>query len=166
MIYEANACKKVKFDTQIVYGEDLLFRFQFCQLNDGRYIYQYLPKYHYFIRENSAVNSYSIYKKVDDLKVFEQIMPQVEKSIKKILLEESYIPRLVGYYRLGINSNEPKDIAAAKIIRNKIKKNILVYCKDNNLSAVLKIKLMASLLPKRVLSFIYCLYKLMQKAAH
>ena len=93
-------------------------------------------------------------------------MPQVEKSIKKILLEESYIPRLVGYYRLGINSNEPKDIAAAKIIRNKIKKNILVYCKDNNLSAVLKIKLMASLLPKRVLSFISCLYKLMKKTAH
>ena len=164
--YEATACKKVKFDTHIVYGEDLLFRFQFCQLNEGRYIYHYMPKYHYFIRENSAVNSYSIYKKVDDLKVFEQIMPQVDKSTKKILLEESYIPRLVGYYRLGINSNEPKDIAAAKIIRNKIKKNILVYCKDNNLSAVLKIKLMASLLPKRVLSFIYCLYKLMKKAAH
>lgn len=120
--YEATACKKVKFDTHIVYGEDLLFRFQFCQLNEGRYIYHYLPKYHYFIRENSAVNSYSIYKKVDDLKVFEQIMPQVENSTKKILLEESYIPRLVGYYRLGINSNEPKDIAAAKIIRNKIKK--------------------------------------------
>ena len=46
--YEAIGCKRIKFDSHIVFGEDLLFRFQFTKGNKGLYIYQYLPKYHYF----------------------------------------------------------------------------------------------------------------------
>lgn len=70
----ANGCKKVQFDENIIYGEDLYFRFQFTEADDGLYVYQYLPVYHYFQRPDSAVNSYGIYKKVDDLEVLERCM--------------------------------------------------------------------------------------------
>lgn len=55
--------KKFRFDENIIYGEDLCFHFQFNEANDGLYVYQYLPAYHYFQRPDSVVNSYGIYKK-------------------------------------------------------------------------------------------------------
>ena len=143
----------------IVYGEDLLFRFQFTQANEGEYIYQYLPKYHYYFRENSAVNSYSIYKKVDDLKVFEQILPCVDEITSNLILQKEYLPRLIRYFRLGINSSDYKDIDAAKSIRNKIKSNINKYLVNTKLNIAIKAKLMLCLFPKLVLNVIYGIYK-------
>lgn len=157
--YEATACKKVKFPMNIVYGEDLLFRFQFTQANEGEYIYQYLPKYHYYFREDSAVNSYSIYKKVDDLKVFEQILPCVDEITSNLILQKEYLPRLIRYFRLGINSSNYKDIDTAKAIRNKIKNNLCQYLINDMLSVNIKGKLLLCLFPKIVLNVIYGIYK-------
>lgn len=98
--YEAIGCKRIKFDSHIVFGEDLLFRFQFTKGNKGLYIYQYLPKYHYFTRMDSAVNSYAIYRKVDDLKVLERVMIETSIRTKRLLLYKEYVPRLVRYYIL------------------------------------------------------------------
>lgn len=155
--YEATGCKKVKFNSQIVYGEDLLFRFQFTQVNKGSYVYQYLPGYHYFTRVDSAVNSYGIYKKVDDLKVFEQIMNETMPQTKQLLLVQDYIPRLVQYCSHGLCSHDRRDILSAKEIQSKIRVDICRFCKIN-ISIFIKLKLVVCLLPTPLLQYLHYFY--------
>ncbi len=148
--YEANACKKVKFDSNIVFGEDLLFRFQFTQVNEGIYIYQYLPKYHYYKRIGSAVHSYPIYKKVDDLKVLEQVMSTTDKRTRQLLLCNEYVPRLLKDYFLGIHSNDYRNKEITKKLQNKIRQKIWCFYRENQLCLFLKLKLTICFFPQSI----------------
>ena len=156
--YEATACKKVKFNTEIVFGEDLLFRYEFNKVNDGLYIYQYLPKYHYYTRESSAVNSYSVYKKVDDLKVLELIMSKVNKVTRNILYQKDYLPRLITYYRLGKASSDERDLAVSHELFKKIKKEFTSVIFDHSIPITLKIKMAACFLPISIINKMYFIY--------
>lgn len=153
--YEKAGCKKVEFDTHIDFGEDLLFRFQFTKVNKGLYIYQYLPKYHYFTRIDSAVNSYAIYKKIDDLKVFKQVMFKTDDKTRRLLFGKEYIPRLVHYFMLGNQSKDYRDTIAAKELQKEIRRNIWQFCKEDTLGLFMKSKLIVCLLPQTILKFIW-----------
>ncbi len=157
--YEAISCKRVKFDSHIVFGEDLLFRFQFTQINKGLYIYQYLPKYHYFNRMSSAVNSYAIYKKVDDLKVLKRIMAMLDERTEHLLFHCEYVPRLVHYYLLGIHSMDYRDVHVANELQMEIKKNIWYLMKDDSFDLVMKLKLIFCLPPKSMIRPIWWVYQ-------
>lgn len=126
--YEAIGCKKIRFYENIIYGEDLYFRFQFTQVNDGLYVYQYLPVYHYFQRPDSAVNSYGIYKKVDDLEVLERCMTGAGEETRRVLLCRQYIQRLVRYCIQGIRSVGKRDELAGRMVRGKIWSGLGMFC--------------------------------------
>lgn len=157
--YEAIGCKRIKFDSHIVFGEDLLFRFQFTKENKGLYIYQYLPKYHYFTRMDSAVNSYAIYRKVDVLKVLERVMIETSIRTKHLLLYKEYIPRLVHYYILGIQSSDYRDVVVVRDIRRKIKRNISLFLKDNAIGVFMKLRLITCLFPQFMTRNLWRLYQ-------
>lgn len=156
--YKATACKKVRFNTEIVYGEDLLFRYEFTKANDGLYIYQYLPKYHYYTRANSAVNSYAIYKKVDDLRVLEFIMPNVNELTRKILYQKDYLTRMITYYRLSKASSDKRDLAVSRELFKKIKKEYTSVVFDSGISISLKMKMTACFLPISIINKMYSVY--------
>lgn len=156
--YEATACKKVKFNTEIVFGEDLLFRYEFNKANDGLYIYQYLSKYHYYTRESSAVNSYAIYKKVDDLKVLELIMSKANKVTRNILYQKDYLARLITYYRLSKASSDERDLAVSHELFKKIKKEFTSIVFDASISTTLKLKMVACFLPISIIDKMYSMY--------
>lgn len=143
----------------LVFGEDLLFRFQFTKENKGLYIYQYLPKYHYFTRMDSAVNSYAIYRKVDDLKVLERVMIETSIRTKHLLLYKEYIPRLVHYYILGIQSSDYRDVVVVRDIRRKIKRNISLFLKDNAIGVFMKLRLITCLFPQFMTRNLWRLYQ-------
>lgn len=161
--YESIACKRIRFDSNIVFGEDLLFRFQFTQLNEGIYIYQYLPKYHYFIRMDSAVNSYAIYKKADVLKVFERVMSETDERTRTLLLCKEYMPRLIHDCIFGNQSTDCRDIAVAKELQKKIQKNIWSFYKENRLSLFMKLKLTICLFPQPMVKIVWQGYQRLKK---
>lgn len=161
--YEATACKKVRFDSNIVFGEDLLFRFQFTQVNEGCYIYQYLPKYHYFNRMDSAVNSYAVYKQADDLKVLEHIMSETDQKTKRLLFCKEYATRLVHDYALSSQSIDCRNVAVAKELQKKIKQNIWSFYKENTLSLFMKLKLTMCLLPQPIVKIVWRGYQRLKK---
>lgn len=151
--YEAIGCKKIRFDENIIYGEDLYFRFQFTEANDGLYVYQYLPAYHYFQRPDSAVNSYGIYKKVDDLEVLERCMTGAGEETRQVLLCRQYIPRLVRYCIQGIRSVDKRDELAGRMVREKILSGLGMFCRAR-VGCWMKMKLMVCVLPVSLLKLI------------
>lgn len=161
--YEANACKKVKFNTEIVFGEDLLFRYEFTKANDGLYIYKYLPKYHYYTRENSAVNSYAIYRKIDDLKVFELILKQENNLMARLLYKKEYLPRLIRDFKLGIVSNDSRDVSAAMSVRRKIKNILWKSLFSNDVGLFIKCKLIICVLPIFIFNIVSKIYSKTKK---
>ncbi|WP_298463161.1 glycosyltransferase family A protein [uncultured Mitsuokella sp.] len=162
--YEGAACKRVRFDSNIVFGEDLLFRFQFTQLNKGIYIYQYLPKYHYFTRMDSAVNSYAIHKKVDALKVFEQVISETDKRTKTLLLCKEYMPRLIHDCIFGIQSIDCRDVAVAKELQKKIRKNIWHFYKEEKVGLFMKVKLTICLFPQSIIKIVWKGYQRLKES--
>lgn len=79
-----------------------------------------MPAYHYFQRPDSAVNSYGIYKKVDDLEVLERCMTVAGEEARQLLLCRQYISRLVRYCSQGIRSVDKRDELAGRMARRKI----------------------------------------------
>ena len=162
--YEAIGCKKVRFDTGIIYGEDLLFRFQFTQMNDGTYIYQYLPAYHYFQRPDSAVHSYAAYKKADDLKVFERCMAGTDEETRKVLLRKAYLPGLVRCCVTGSRSTDSRDLLVVRKAREKIVSNLgTFFCEK--IGCWMRLKLVVCLLPMPVLKMIAMVYDKIKAAS-
>lgn len=161
--YEAIGCKKVRFDSRVVFGEDLLFRFQFTQENDGLYVYQYLPAYHYFSRMNSAVNSYAVYKKADDLAVLEQIMEETNERTRRLLFCKQYVPRLAYRCVMGYQSDDSRDLAVADKLRGMIWHSLLQFYWDDALSTFLKLQLTICLLPKFMIRILWRMYRILKK---
>lgn len=160
--YEAKGCKKVKFPENIVFGEDLLFRFRFTQSCPGLYIYKRLLKYHYFIRPGSAVQSYALYKKMDDLKVMEQVMQEAAAETARLLLGKEYAPRLVTRLVAGIKSSDECDQAAARLCREKIRAHFFSLVTSPFASPTMKAKLTLCLLPPSILRLIDKVYRILK----
>lgn len=118
--YEATACKRCKFDESVAYGEDLLFKYCFIKEATGEIIYQPLAKYYYFFRESSAVNSYGLRRKLDDIKVLEHIIEQEDNRVGDVFYKKVYLPQLVYYSVNAFFSDNEDDKLVAKTINRKI----------------------------------------------
>ena len=108
---------------------------------------------------DSAVNSYAIYRKVDDLKVLERVMIETSIRTKRLLLYKEYVPRLVRYYILGIQSSDYRDVVVVRDIRRKIKRNIRLFLKDNAICAFMKLGLIVCLFPQSMARNLWRLYQ-------
>lgn len=157
--YEATACKKIVFDERVLFSEDLLFRYQFTKMNPGLYLYKFLCKYHYYMRSGSAVNSYPVYKKMDIFRIMEIIMAQAGERSSRVLFVKKYVPRLIDYYKKGINSSDARDIAAAIKIKAKIKANFWRCMHSSDVTSLIKCKLLVCLLPVAILNSMDALYQ-------
>ena len=157
--YEANGCKKIQFPADIIYGEDLLFRFHFTRANPGLYIYHRLPKYHYFQREDSAVHGYSIAKKADDLKVLEMVMEGAPPQTASLVLGKEYAWRLVTRYLAGRKSKDAEEQAAAKDCKRRIASHFFALMTCPEAPLTMKVKLAVCLLPWPVVRLVDGLYR-------
>lgn len=122
--YEANECKKLNFDGNIVFGEDLLFKYNFIKSAKSKIIYQPLYKYFYLFRNNSAVNSYSLRKRVDDIKVLEYIIRNENNEVGSLFYKKKYLPQLVHYSVMACFSKLMDDKIIGKEINKKIITNL------------------------------------------
>ena len=163
--YEANDSLKTKFPTDIAYGEDLLFRFRFTKAYPGLYVYQWLPKYHYFTRPDSAVNSYAVHRKADDLRVLEAVMAETEARTRSLLLGKEYAPRLVNRYLEGTRSADERDRAAARQAREKISRHFFAILRCPEAIFTIKLKSCVCLLPTSLALLADAVYKRIKKAA-
>ena len=143
--YKKNVIKKIKFDNKLAYGEDILFKYLIFRHAKNNILLLPIRKYHYICRANSAVNSYSVDKKLGALNAIESVMKlETNDKIKKKIFDKMYIPRLIGYSILGIKE---KSIGSDKL-RGKIKKNILKILFRRKISILLKMKTIIILMPK------------------
>ena len=161
--YEANGCKNVRFPTNIIYGEDLSFNFHFTQKNPGLYIYQRIAKYHYFTRPGSAVTGYSIFQKMDILKVFETVMEEAEPETRELILRKKYAPRLISYYIRGMKSADARDREAAQILKKKISQHFVSFVRCPKLSFVMKSKAAICLMPEPAVCTVDAVYRKMNR---
>ena len=163
--YEANGCKNIRFPTDIIFGEDLLFNFRFTQKNPGLYIYQRIAKYHYFTRPGSAVTGYSIWQKMDDLKVLETVMKEADSRTRGLVLWKKYAPRLISRYIRGMKSADARDREAARLIKEKISQHFVSFIRCSKLSFTMKLKAAICLMPDPAVCAANAVYRKMKRVA-
>ena len=165
--YEANGCKNVRFPMDIIFGEDLFFNFRFTQKNLGLYIYQRIAKYHYFTRPGSAVTGYSIWQKMDDLKVLETVMSETEPETRELILWKEYAPRLISRYIRGMKSMDARDREAAQILKKKILQHFVSFIRCSKLSFKMKLKAAICLMPDSAVCAANAVYRrIKRESAH
>lgn len=152
--YKKESIKKIRFSNNIIYGEDFEFKWNAIRNYSKRILYLPIAGYHYVFRENSAVNSYDIEKKITSLLLQENLMNR-EKSVKyKILLQEKYLGALLSYYTGYCLLNVKNKSIQRKII------NILpkiIFNKD--LCLKLKIKSLIVFMPIPIVKTLKLFYK-------
>lgn len=151
--YYANECKECYFDKSITFGEDLLFKYCFIKKANSKIIYQPLSKYYYVFRESSAVNSYPLRKKIDDIKVYEHIILNENNEIGELFYKKMYLPQLVKYSVIAFFSKFNED----KIIGKEINQKIIENLKANNLIFFLLLytrKIAAYMLPQKLREYV------------
>lgn len=138
--YEAKLCKQCEFPENIVFGEDLMFKFSFAKIYASSFSCQSIAKYHYFMRSTSAVNSYPLAKRIDDLKVFEFIMQEVSKKLREEIYGRYYVPRLIQYNRNLSSERSDGENCLKTVIRGKLNKNLVPILLGRNIKFSLKWK--------------------------
>lgn len=160
--YSTKICKLNKFDSNINYGEDLLFKYNFIK-NSKNILYVPLVKYFYTNRETSACNSYAIDKKMDDLYVMEYIMEKEKNKIGNILMENEYLPRLISRYKI-LKLNDSYIYKELKtVLNNKIKRMLVAKFFSMHISIKNKVKLLACFMPKQIIYFLIKINNLINK---
>lgn len=147
-----------KFNNEIAYGEDLLFKYKLISCSTGKIIHQPIAKYHYRIREGSACTGYKIAKKIDDLKVLEYIMETSEGNISDLTFRKQYIPKLINYMYESTLSEDSADNALFEYFVDKIKQNHKRVLNDHKLSISKKLKVLSCFLPLNLLKRIVKAY--------
>ena len=160
--YSTKICKSIKFDSNINYGEDLLFKYNFIK-NSKNILYVPLKKYFYINRKSSACNGYAIDKKMDDLYVMEYIMEKEKNKIGNILIENEYLPRLISRYKI-LKLNDSYIYRELEIIlSNKIKRILVLKAFSMHISIKNKVKMLACFMPKQIFYFLIKINTLINK---
>ncbi len=97
----------MQIDKDIKFGEDFYFKYQTIKISSKLY-YAPINAYHYVRRETSATKSYSIGKRMDDLKVIKRVMHIETSEISDVLYFKEYIPRVIEYAIMSISSTTEK----------------------------------------------------------
>ena len=156
--YSKEVFENIKFDENICYGEDLLYKFEVIRSATGKIIYQQLTKYHYRVRNYSACSSYPLVKKIDDLKVLEYIMKKSEGYISDLTFRKQYIPKLINYMYESTLSEDSTDNDLFAYFVDKVKQNHKRALNDKQLSVSKKLKVLTSFLPVNLLRRIVKVY--------
>lgn len=160
--YSLSICKINKFATNIHYGEDLLFKYNFIK-NSKNILYVPLSKYYYINRDESACNSYAVDQKMDDLYVMEYIIKKERNEIGDILLENEYLPRLINRSKSLKFCDDKRYIELKFILNNKIKHMFLLNFFSAKVSIKNKIKMFICLMPKEIVSLFIKINTLINK---
>ena len=120
--YKKDIIKHCKFDKDIKFGEDFYFKYQTIKISSKLY-YAPINAYHYVRRETSATKSYSIGKRMDDLKVIKRVMHIETSEISDFLYFKEYIPRVIEYAIMSISSTTEKNKKFAQKFKNEALEN-------------------------------------------
>ncbi len=152
--YESKSIKNVKFEENIIYGEDFGFKWNAIRNSSKKILFLPIIGYHYFFREDSAVNSYVIEKKITSL-LLQEALINSEKNVKyKILLQEKYLRALLSYY-IGYCLLNVKNKSIEEKIINVLHE--LIFNKD--ISLKLKLKCLTIFMPISLVKLIIFLRK-------
>lgn len=138
--YKSDICKKIFFDNNIRFGEDLLFKYTFIKNCDDHILYAPLEKYHYVFRNDSACNSYNLGKKIDDLRVLSFIIEQENNDLGQMIYRREYLPRLMRYYKVGRKSNKLSENKMSEELKSEILSSWREVIDDPEIDLKLKIK--------------------------
>ena len=161
--YEANICKRIKFEEDICFGEDLLFKYMFVKEMEksGELVfYSPIARYHYNVsRFDSASNSYAIDKKIDELKVKSYIVEEENNEIGNTMLTSALIFNLINYLKYLVKRTDFVGKENAKFVRGLIRKHLFRVMMANEVTIILKVKLAICLLPDFMLKSFFECYK-------
>ena len=136
-----------KFCSQVEFAEDFFFKYKAIKSCNGKFLYMPLCKYNYMIRTDSSVNSYSVKRRSQDLKVIKNIMNCEPKQYGDILYYKQYLPRLSAYAIQGWLSNDIDDQKVAIMAKNELKDSFLKLLISKKVSVKTKLKVVISFLP-------------------
>lgn len=114
--YRRDRLINIRFNEEIKYGEDLLFNYHFLKQKKLTVIYEPVAMYNYYKRLNSAVNSYSLAERMDDIKVIQYIIKKEPNHIGAIMLKQELWPRLVNRCKDALLSMKKDDINHAILL--------------------------------------------------
>ena len=113
--YDKQSIHNIRFKKANYYGEDFEFKYRVNKNKKIKVCYTSIFGYHYVNRADSAVNSYTLKKKMNSL-IFQELLIDNEKDeIYSSLLKKKYFDALVYYYA-NTKNNYEKNI----ILKNKI----------------------------------------------
>ena len=152
--YKSELCKLVKFNINISFAEDLLFKYSILKKCNTGVIFIPLHKYYYVYRAGSACNSYNLSKKIDALKVLRLIMiMEIHKEplIRNVLFYKEFIPRLITYVKEAAKSDDVNDKTVGLVLQRKIKRILLEHLLDKNIYLFNKIKICVCLFSYKII---------------
>lgn len=157
--YKKEICQKMEFQINISFGEDLLFKYEFIKKYANNIVYMPLFKYYYMQRESSSCNSYTISRKIDDLKVLKLIINNENDEINKILINQEYIPRLIGYTKMIAINAQKNELLLKKRLQKEIKNLLYSKLLTQDISFINKLKMSVCLMPNSIIKSLYVIYK-------
>lgn len=146
--YSNKYIKKVQFPVDILFGEDLYFKYSIAKIMEGKIMYVPMFKYHYVRNDNSATKSYSIVKMYDDVKVMKYIIDNENNFLGDIVYYRYCVHRMLSYILLGSLSDSYDDIKISILCRKEITDNLLEIFMSKYTSFKTRIKMILIFLPK------------------
>lgn len=144
--YKKDFIKEIRFNPESRFGEDFEFKYKAIRSSKSPLYYSCLTKYHYIVRKDSSIVSYSILKKSDNLKIIKNVMSQEKTALRDILFYKQYIPRLLAYAIEGTISYNLQEKNRGVEFRTEAKSykwKIMFSSKDSLISKVKMLILMA-----------------------
>lgn len=158
--FKLDCIKKIRFNKNICFGEDLDFKYNSI-INNKLFYYSVVNKYHYVCRKDSSVMSYSILKRCDDLRVLSLILQKGNGNLNNILFFRQYMPRLLGYALIGLSSSDSREYVKGIECMNEARKYIRETLFASEASFVTKLKMLTVIFPfmTKYFSKCYCFFK-------
>lgn len=108
-LYRIDLFQNSAFDTSIIVNEDVKMNFDLFR-KCHKIVFIDIPKYNYYVRDNSATNTVNDRKKIiDGLNVSKYIFEECDNNkILKNIAAERYMYNLIGAYRFAIFKPDEK----------------------------------------------------------
>ncbi|RGQ04009.1 glycosyltransferase [Megamonas rupellensis] len=131
-LYKRDILMNNKFKKNMIIGEDVLFNFNLLYNTKINTVYNKIPKYNYFYRDNSVINSKKIDRKIlSQLKVRQYIYNLIKNNEYNFFIKEynyKYFKLLIGLLLKVCKENNLEH----KYLYNELKKNNKNFLKISN----------------------------------
>lgn len=148
--YRSDVIKNLTFDREIRVGEDFYFKYQAIKNATDNIWYLPIHKYHYIIRNESAMRIYSITKLSDDLVVLKRVMGAENGEMRELLYYREYIPRIIEYAIVGMLSKDRYEIELSNKFRREALKQFFTVLISKKARRNTKIKMLILIAPNRI----------------